>query len=109
MRQGDLFESEPAEDLEKIPFDFSYKFRCDDPNCNTHTMKCTDWEMGQAWRKWRIEYGDQWETAFRHKFEAEMRERFDTHLYVGTINQHPKEWIVVGLFYPPKVQQERLF
>ena len=31
-----------------------------------------------------------------------MRERFDTHLYVGTINQHPKEWIVVGLFYPPK-------
>ena len=25
----------------------------------------------------------------------------DTHFYVGTIHQHPKEWIIVGLFYPP--------
>lgn len=46
MSQKDLFESESPELLEKIPFDFSYKFRCDEPGCNTHTMKCTDWEMG---------------------------------------------------------------
>jgi hypothetical protein len=102
MRQGDLFASEPEEELEKIPFDFSYRYRCDDPECNTHTMKCTDWEMGQSFRKWRREYRDDWEAAFRQKYETEMRERFDTHFYVGTINQHPKEWIVVGLFYPPK-------
>lgn len=103
MRQGDLFESDLKEDLEKIPFDFSYKYRCDDSACNGHTMKCTDWEMGQSWRKWRQDYGEDWEAAFRQKYETEMRERFDTHLYVGTINQHPKEWIVVGLFYPLKV------
>lgn len=102
MKQGDLFASEPAEELEKIPFDFSYQYRCDDPACRTHTMKCTDWEMGQSYRKWRQEYGDDWEAAFRQKYETEMRERFDTHFYVGTIHQHPKEWIVVGLFYPPK-------
>jgi hypothetical protein len=105
MSQGDLFESEPKEDLEKIPFDFSYKYRCDDSGCNGHTMKCTDWEMGQSWRKWRKDYGDDWEAAFRQKYETEMRDRFDTHLYVGTINQHPKEWIVVGLFYPLKVAE----
>ena len=23
-------------------------------------------------------------------------------LFVGTIHQHPKEWIIVGLFYPPR-------
>lgn len=103
MKQGDLFESESAELLEKIPYDFSYKFRCSEPTCNTHTMKCTDWEMGQSWRKWRTKYGDEWEKAFRQKYEIEMRDKLDTHLYVGTINQHPKEWIVVGLFYPPKV------
>ena len=102
MRQGDLFESEPREDLKKIPFDFSYKYRCDDSACSGHMMKCTDWEMGQSWRKWRKAYGDDWQTAFRQKYEAEMRDTLDTHLYVGTINQHPKEWIVVGLFYPPK-------
>ena len=66
-------------------------------------MKCTDWEMGQSWRKWRTDYGKDWEAAFRQKYETEMLDRFDTHLYVGTINQHPKEWIVVGLFYPLKV------
>jgi hypothetical protein len=103
MKQGDLFESESAEELEKIPYDFSYRFRCSEPTCNTHTMKCTDWEMGQSWRKWRTEYGEDWEKAFRQKYEIEMRDRFDTHFYVGTINQHPKEWIVVGLFYPPRV------
>ena len=103
MRQGNLFESEPAEELQKIPFDFSYEFRCADASCKGHTMKCTDWEMGQSWRKWRQEYGENWENAFREKYETEMRDRFDTHLYVGTIHQHPKEWIVVGLFYPPKV------
>jgi len=103
MRQGDLFESEPKEDLEKIPFDFSYKYRCDDTACTGHTMKCTDWEMGQSWRKWRTDYGDKWEEAFRETYERKMKGQYDTHFYVGTINQHPKEWIVVGLFYPPLV------
>ena len=108
MSQGDSFESESPEGLEKIPFDFSYKFRCVEPTCRGHTMKCTDWEMSQAWRKWRTEYGDDWERPFRQRFEQEMRDKHDTHFYVGTINQHPKEWIIVGLFYPPKVEP-RLF
>ena len=108
MRQGDLFESEPAEDLEKIPYDFSYKYRCAESTCNGHTMKCTDWEMGQSWRSWRTKYGNDWEAAFRQKYEQEMRDKFDTHFYVGTLNKHPSEWIVVGLFYPPRVAP-RLF
>jgi hypothetical protein len=101
MRQGDLFESESKEDLEKIPFDFYYQYRCNESTCNGHKMKCTDWEMSQSWRNWRTQYGNDWEAAFREKYETEMRDRFDTHFYVGTINQHPKEWIIVGLFYPP--------
>jgi hypothetical protein len=101
MKQGDLFNSEPDELLEKIPFEFTYEFRCaDEPACNGHAMKCTDWELGQSWRKWRQDYGDDWRDAFKGKYETEMRDRFDTHFYVGTVNQHPSEWIVVGLFYP---------
>jgi hypothetical protein len=38
-----------------------------------------------------------------------MRERFDTYFYAGTINQHPKEWIIVGLFYPPNPVPTPLF
>jgi hypothetical protein len=26
----------------------------------------------------------------------------DTHFYVGNIHQHPDNWPIVGLFYPPK-------
>lgn len=40
--------------------------------------------------------------AFRQKYETEMKDRFDTHFYVGTIHRYPKEWIIVGLFYPMK-------
>jgi hypothetical protein len=103
LSQGDLFETEQAEVLEKIPFEFSYEFDCSEPGCNGHRMKCTDWEMGQSWRKWREQYGNDWQTAFSQKYEREMRDKLDTYFYVGTIHQHPDAWIVVGLFYPPKV------
>jgi hypothetical protein len=102
LTQGDLFEDGPAEDLEKIPYDFRYEFTCDDPECKGHTMKCTDWEMAQSWRKWRDQYGeDGWEAAFRQRYEHDMIHRYDTHFFVGTLHQYPNAWIVVGLFYPP--------
>ncbi len=64
-------------------------------------MMCTDWEMGAAYRRWKREYGPNWETAFRRRFEAEMINKNDTHFYVGTVHGHPSAWIIVGLFYPP--------
>ena len=78
-------------------------FRCDDDACPGHTLACTDWEMGEAWRQWRDKYGEAgWEEKFRQRFEAEMIEKYDTHFYVGTVHHHPSTWIVVGLFYPPQ-------
>jgi hypothetical protein len=53
LSQDTLFEKAPAHTLEKIPFDFRYEFRCGDVDCRGHTMLCTDWEMGQAYRAWR--------------------------------------------------------
>ena len=108
LGQGHLFAEKPKKQLEKIPHRFKYKFRCDHPDCSGHELSCTDWEMAQAWRRWKQDYGDNWESKFRRRFEQEMIEKYDTHLYVGTIHQHPKEWIIVGLFYPPKVEQPLL-
>ena len=102
LKQDDLFQKAPARTLEKIPFDFKYEFHCGDMHCNGHTMMCTDWEMGEAYRRWREAYGADWEKAFKNKFEAEMIEKCDTHFFVGTVHQHPGSWIIVGLFYPPK-------
>lgn len=109
LDQTMLFHTGPAEKLEKIPYRFKYEYLCDDPGCKGHTMSCTDWEMGQSYRSWRDEYEGEWETAFRQKYEDQMRDKFDTHFYVGTIHRHPKEWIIVGLFYPPKPIMRDLF
>jgi hypothetical protein len=103
------FGNEPKEELEKIPFNFLYDFSCDDANCKGHKMSCTDWEMAQAYRSWRRRYGDNWEGKFRERFEAEMVEKFATHFYVDTLHQHPENWIIVGLFYPPKLEMNDLF
>ncbi len=109
LRQDTLFEKAPTVTLEKIPFDFKYEFRCAEPACKGHEMKCTDWEMGQAYRQWRKKYGSDWKRPFRQKFEAGMIQKFDTYFFVGTVHQHPKNWIIVGLFYPPKAAMGDLF
>ena len=59
-------------------------------------------DMGQAYRRWRDDYGDGWERAFRQTFEDEMINKNETHFFVGTVHQHPNNWIIVGLFYPPR-------
>lgn len=109
LRQGDLFQKPPKIELEKVPFNFYYNFRCDEDACPGHSLMCTDWEMGEAWRRWSRDYGDDWQAKFRQRFETEMIEKNDTHFYVGTIHQHPKNWIIIGLFYPPKPSTLSLF
>ena len=101
LSQGHLFAENSIKQLEKIPYSFRYNFFCDHDECTGHTMVCTDWEMSEAWRKWKQDYGDGWEEKFRQRFEKEMIEKYDTHFYVGTVKQHPHTWIIVGLFYPP--------
>jgi hypothetical protein len=102
LRQGHLFDKAPQQELEKIPFKFQYKFTCDEPSCTGHTIACTDWELGESWRKWKDKYGENWEAKFRQRYETEMIQKYDTHFYVGTMHGHPHVWIIVGLFYPPK-------
>jgi hypothetical protein len=38
-----------------------------------------------------------------------MIEKYDTHFFVGTVHQHPKNWIIVGLFYRPRLAMNDLF
>jgi hypothetical protein len=109
LRQGHLFDKMPDKELEKIPFSFRYHFRCNDSQCSGHKMICTDWEIGQSWRKWKADYGEGWEAKFRQRYEKEMIEKNDTHFFVGTVHGHPGTWIIVGLFYPPKSPNLGLF
>lgn len=101
--------SRPAQQLEKIPYDFRYAFRCTEATCKGHQLTCFDWEMGQSYRRWRREYGSGWEEKFRQRYEYEMKNRYETHFFVGTMHQHPETWIIVGLFYPPQTFTLDLF
>jgi len=109
LQQMQMFETEPPEELQKIPFKFSYDFECANTACNGHQMICTDWEMNELYRKVRESHGDNWEAPFRQRYEDEMIHKLDTHFYVGTIHQHPASWIIVGVFYPLPVIQHSMF
>lgn len=102
LRQQHLFVSTPDQELQKVPVIFRYQFQCPEAGCTGHTLMCTDWEMSQAYRKWKDEYGDAWEPKFRQRFATEMIEKYDTHFFVGTVSSHPNRWIIIGLFYPPR-------
>jgi len=87
--------------LEKLPYDFYYEFKCDEPDCKGHSLSCTDWEIGAAYWQWKNKYGDKWEDKFRETFETKMILGKDTHFFVGTLRTHPDVWIIIGLFHPP--------
>lgn len=106
LRQDSLFELAPKHELEKLPFTFKYHFFCDHDGCSGHKLSCTDWEMGELFRKCRNDYGADWEPKFRERYEADMTEKNDTHFFVGTLHGHPNRWIIIGLFYPPKPVQK---
>jgi hypothetical protein len=103
-----LFDQASIPQLEKVPFNFYYQFHCSTPDCSGHRMSCTDWEMAQSYRLWLRDYGSSWQVQFRNRYEHEMKERYDTRFYVGTIHGHPRNWIIIGLWYPLKSDQNIL-
>jgi len=100
LTQLNFFDRQPIQKLEKIPYKFSYNFICDESNCPGHELMCTDWEIMESYRKWKQNYGTDWERYFKDKYETEMILVNDTHFYVGTLREHPNAWIIIGLFYP---------
>ena len=60
--------------LEQMPWAFKYRYRCADPGCKTHEQSIIDWEIAQAFRRWRVERGsdDAAVAAIRHKWLEEL-------------------------------------
>jgi len=103
LKQNSLFGPD-KKPLEKIPFKFSYVFKCDDDRCNGHKMMIEDWEVGQLYRRLKSE-GNSPEIAAK-----KVKERFfdrmcspgiDTHFFVGTVLSHGT-WVILGVFWPKK-------
>jgi hypothetical protein len=109
VRQLHMFE-EPSKPLEPIPFRFKYRYVCDDLPCKGHEQTIVDWEACELYRKLRD--SEESEHAVRAKMEQKFvgelwgRER-DSYLFVGNQLAHPRSFIVLGVFWPPKTEDER--
>ncbi|MBI4722164.1 MAG: hypothetical protein HY769_04080 [Candidatus Stahlbacteria bacterium] len=91
--------------LEKIPYKFSYYFKCEENSCKGHKMMIEDWEVMALYRKMRDEFGE--ERALEKVKEKFLNQicspQKDTHFFVGTVLQWGK-WIIIGTFWPQKVK-----
>ncbi len=108
LRQARIWEDRSASLVppRKVPFDFHYRFECEDERCNGHRMSIHDWEVGALF--WRdVDQGHSHESAAEQvtkRFYDEICvEDRDTHFYVGTILNYAN-WIVLGLFYPKLIE-----
>lgn len=94
--------------IEETPFSFYYKFKCQNcPRCPTHKLMIQDWELMEAYRRWHNKYKNQTVllSKIRQKWLNELcSPTKDTYFYVGNIWKRPKQFMVLGVFYPPKSQ-----
>lgn len=100
----DTDEQKQRAQLRKIPFEFHYRYAFDSPNeRREHRHMLTDWEIGALYWNCVSSHGFAWETPFRHKLEKELPAK-DLLLVMGTMHVFPQQWLIIGLIYPPKSQ-----
>ena len=86
---------------EHAPWRFSYKYRCQGPDCNGHTQTIVDWEVEALWRK--VRQREDWRDLMHRKFRDELwAPDRDTVLFVGNMEQRPQNFLVLGIFWPPQ-------
>lgn len=102
--------------LEWVPFEFRYRFRCQDQDCAGHDMGLHDWEAGQSWRRFRRTYpADRLKDVLHDRWWTKMiTPGRATHFFVGNIAARPKTFMLLGLFQPTvqaleAPQQDALF
>lgn len=109
--QMDLFES--SVELEKIPYQFGYQFVEQDGTSHRYTI--SDWEISQLYRGCKdrskeTKQEDKENEAVlkvRQKLEVFLSEK-ELYFIVGNLKNHPQNFMIIGLFYPPKVDFEQM-
>ena len=106
-----LFEKKNPK-LQKIPFNFRFKYFCNDDGCKGHNQSILDWEIRELYRKIQIKTSDpdQIKTKIRAKYLDEICGKAkDTYFFVGNHSQYPKTFMLLGVFWPPSEKQKTLF
>ena len=96
--------------LRKIPFTFHYHFECEDSE-KPHVAMCEDWELGTLFlgESERLGSDEAAAESVKNKFLGELcRPDKDTRFFMGTRFPY-NVWLVLGVFWPPKIHQRKLF
>lgn len=103
LHQSTIFDTKnDINELEKMPYEFSYRYKCDNPKCNGHTQRILSWEINQAFRNYRKHYADD-VTALgklKDKYLGFFDKKNDGYLFVGTTYPNDK-FVVIGHFSCP--------
>jgi len=100
------FFNKQKEAPEIIPFDFRYRFFCDNESlCPGHNYSIIDWEIVQAYRDWRWKYKP--ESLLLEKIKQRWvtsmcSTKNDVYFYVGNLKRFRDKFMILGVFYPPK-------
>lgn len=109
VHQLDFFGS-PGKPLAPIPFRFKYSYVCDDHRCKGHEQTIVDWEACELYRKL------QESESSEHAIKAKMRQKWideiwsrakDSYLIVGNQRIHPRSFLILGVFWPPKMEDSK--
>ena len=116
-RQGNLFETvKPIETLiPKLPYKFFYRF-CDDVG-NESKLMIEDWEIGGLyWNCLRNAEGNEEKalSKVRERYEDNFIKNNDIYLFLGTTmkwhrRRSSNPFVIIGVFYPMKENQLKLF
>lgn len=103
VNQAQLFAKRKA--LDKIPYSFHYKFRCNDERCTiVHNLTLIDWEIGESFRSFSRIYPTQ-EIALQklheHWFDYFFKQR-ESYFVVGTDSGYNK-FMILTVVSPQRI------
>ena len=112
--QGKLFDDmkREIEMVKKLPYKFFYRFK--DENGEESTLMIEDWEIGQLYWRCLRRAGNEQEACqkVKEKYEGFI-DKNDVILFLGTTRQFHgwagNPFVIIGVFYPPKINQGELF
>jgi hypothetical protein len=104
--QGDFFEE--SFNLEKIPYQFRYKFT--ELDGTPHDYSISDWEISELYRKCRDkclspnleEREQEGLLQVQKKLQDDFLTKKDLYFIIGNLKNHSDTFMIIGIFYPPK-------
>lgn len=116
-KQGDLFDTDKSPEIliPKLPYKFYYRFQ--DEAGRESRLMIEDWEIGALyWNCLRSTEGNEQKAleGVREKYENEFLKKKDIYLFLGTTMEWHRRratnpFVIIGVFYPKKELQTKLF